>query len=124
MEFIVSQFKWIMLAGGLVTMTMLHAAVAPRAAFRMLFGDEPDGPLALLLARNWGVLIGLTGAMLIWGALQPELRPMVLLVAGASKLAFIGLVLSHPPYRRKALVALIVDGVLVALFAAYMLATG
>ena len=124
MEFIVSQFKWIMLAGGLVTMTMLHAAVAPRAAFRMLFGDEPDGPLALLLARNWGVLIGLTGAMLIWGALQPELRPMVLLVAGASKLAFIGLVLSHPPYRRKALVALIVDGVLVALFAAYLLATG
>ena len=124
MEFIVSQFKWIMLAGGLVTMTMLHAAVAPRAAFRMLFGDEPDGPLALLLARNWGVLIGLTGAMLIWGALQPELRPMVLLVAGASKLAFVGLVLSHPPYRRKALVALIVDGVLVALFAAYLLATG
>ena len=124
MEFIVSQFKWIMLAGGLVTMTMLHAAVAPRAAFRMLFGDEPDGPLALLLARNWGVLIGLTGAMLIWGALQPELRPMVLLVAGASKLAFIGLVLSHPPYRRKALVALIVDSVLVALFAAYLLATG
>lgn len=124
MEFIVSQFKWIMLAGGLLTMTMLHAAVAPRAAFRMLFGDEPDGPLALLLARNWGVLIGLTGAMLIWGALQPELRPMVLLVAGASKLAFIGLVLSHPPYRRKALVALIVDGVLVALFAAYLLATG
>ena len=124
MEFIVSQFKWIMLAGGLVTMTMLHAAVAPRAAFRMLFGDEPDGPLALLLARNWGVLIGLTGAMLIWGALQPELRPMVLLVAGASKLAFVGLVLSHPPYRRKALVALIVDSVLVALFAAYLLATG
>ena len=124
MEFIVSQFNWIMLAGGLLTMTMLHAAVAPRAAFRMLFGDEPDGPLALLLARNWGVLIGLTGAMLIWGALQPELRPMVLLVAGASKLAFVGLVLSHPPYRRKALVALIVDSVLVALFAAYLLATG
>lgn len=121
MEFIVSQFKWIMLAAGLLTMTMLHAAVAPRAAFRMLFGDEPEGPLALLLARNWGVLIG---AMLLWGALQPEQRPMVLMVAGASKLAFIGLVLSHPPYRRKAMVALIFDGVMVALFAAYLLATG
>lgn len=123
MDFIVAQFKWIMLAGGVLTLTMLQAAIAPRAAFRMLFGDEPAGPLALLLARNWGVLIGLTGAMLVWGAFHPEVRPLVLLVAGASKLAFIALVLSHPPYRRKALVPLVVDGTLVALFAVYLAAT-
>jgi len=122
-DFIVAQFKWIMLAGGVLTLTMLQAAIAPRAAFRMLFGDEPAGPLALLLARNWGVLIGLTGAMLVWGAFHPEVRPLVLLVAGASKLAFIALVLSHPPYRRKALVPLVVDGTLVALFAVYLAAT-
>ena len=119
---ILDQFQWIMLAGGLITMTMLPAAVAPRAAFRMMFGDAPQGPLALLLARNWGVLIGLTGAMLVWGAFHPEVRPLVLVVAGASKLTFIGLVLSHPPYRKKAAVALVVDGLLVVLFAIYLLA--
>ena len=123
MDIIVTQFKWVMLAGGLATLTMLQAAIAPRAAFRTMFGDEPAEPLTLLLARNWGVLVALTGAMLLWGAFHPEVRTLVLLVAGVSKLAFIGLVLSHPPYRRKAIVPLMVDGLLVALFAVYLVAT-
>ena len=116
MDIIVTQFKWVMLAGGLATLTMLQAAIAPRAAFRTMFGDEPAEPLTLLLARNWGVLIALTGAMLLWGAFHPEVRTLVLLVAGVSKLAFMGLVLSHPPYRRKAIVPLMVDGLLVAVY--------
>ncbi len=33
------------------------------------------------------------------------------------------LVLSHPPYRRKAVVPLVVDGTLVVLFAVYLAAT-
>lgn len=123
MEWVVAEFKWILLAGGVVTMTMLQAAFAPRAAFRMMFGDEPQSPLALLLARNWGVLIALTGVMMIWAAVHPETRTLVLLVAGTSKLTFMGLVLSHGPYRRKALVPLLVDGFLVALFAIYLAAT-
>ena len=123
MEFVVTQFKWIMLAGGLLTLTMLQAAIAPGAAFRSLLGDEPHGPLALLLARNWGVLIALTGGMLIWGAFHPDVRPLVLIVAGTSKLAFIGLVLSHAPFRRKAIVPIVVDSVLVLLFAIYLIAT-
>jgi hypothetical protein len=123
MEFIVAKFQWIMLVGGLITLTMLQAAFSPRAALRVLLGEEPVGPLALLLARNWGVLIALTGAMLIWGAFHPEVRPLVLIVAGSSKLAFIGLVLSHAPFRRKAIVPLIVDGALVALFAVYLSST-
>lgn len=123
MEFVVSGFKWVMLAGGLITFSMLQALFVPRNAFLALLGEAPEGPLALLLARNWGVLIALTGAMLIWGAFHPEVRPMVLIVAGTSKLAFIGLVLSHPPFRRKAVLPLVVDGTLVALFAAYLIAT-
>ena len=122
MDLIVGEFKWVMLVGGLTTLSMLGAAVVPRAIFGMMFGDEPDSPLALLLARNWGVLIGLTGAMLVWGACHPEVRTLVLLVAAASKLTFIALVFSHPPYRAKSLVPLVVDGLLVVLFALYLLA--
>jgi hypothetical protein len=122
MDLIVGNIKWIMLAGGLVTLSMLSAAVAPRLVFKMMLGDTPESPLALLLARNWGALIGLTGAMLVWGAFHPEARTLVLLVAGTSKLTFITLVLSHPPYRAKGLVPVVVDGVLAALFAAYLLA--
>ena len=49
-EFVVAQFKWIMLVGGLITLTMLQAAFAPRAALRGLLGEEPQGQLGLLLA--------------------------------------------------------------------------
>ena len=123
MDLIIGNFKWIMLASGLLTLTMVAAAFAPRALFVSMFGEEPQGALAMLLARNWGVLIGLTGAMLIWGAFHVEARPLVLLVAGASKLTFIGLVLSQPSFRAKAISAVVIDGVMVALFAAYLLAT-
>jgi hypothetical protein len=122
MEFIVSQIKWIMLAGGLLTLTMLQAAFAPRAAFRSLLGDEPEGPLALMLARNWGVLVALTGGMLIWGGFHPEARHLVLIVAGASKLTFIGLILGNASFRRRAIVPLLVDSVLVAVFALFLIA--
>ena len=121
MGFLIAEFKWVMLVGGGLTLSMLWAAVAPRAAFMSLFGVAPEGHLALLLARNWGVLIGLTGAMLLWGAFHPADRPLVLLVAGTSKLAFIGLVLSQPAFRRKALPALVIDGALVVLFAVYLI---
>lgn len=120
---LVGPFKWVMLAGGLVTLTMLQAVVTPRNAFRGLLGAEPEGPLALLLARNWGVLVALTGAGLIWGAFHPADRPLVLVAAIVSKAAFLALVIGHPPFRRKATLAIAVDGVLVALFAAYLIAT-
>ena len=121
MSLLVAEFKWVMLAGGVLTLSMLWAAVAPRAAFGSLFGVVPEGHLALLLARNWGVLIGLTGAMLLWGAFHPADRPLVLLVAGTSKLAFIGLVLSQAEFRRKAMAAVVIDATLVTLFAAYLI---
>jgi hypothetical protein len=123
MDILVAQFKWVMLVGGLLTMSMLLMAVAPRVASRMMFGEEPQGPLAVMLARNWGALVFLSGGMLVWGAFHPEVRALVLIVSAAGKLAFIALVLGHPPFRAKAMGAVIIDGLLVALFAAYLAAT-
>ena len=97
--------------------------VAPRLASRMMFGEEPQGPLAVTLARNFGVLVFLSGGMLVWGAFHPEVRPLVLTMSAAGKLAFIALVLGHPPFRAKAMGAVVIDGLLVALFAAYLVAT-
>lgn len=123
MDFLVAQFKWVMLAGGLLTMTMLQAAIAPRAAMRQMFGVEPEGPVALLLARNWGLLVFAGGALLVWGAFHPEIRAPVLIFSAAGKLSFVILAASHPPFRRKAMLAIVVDSLLVALFAAYLVAT-
>lgn len=126
MSVIVDNMQWIMLAAGLLTLTMLQAAFAPRAATKAIFGEEVAGPAAELVVRNWGGLIAGGGAMLIYAAFNPEWRPLVLVFTGAGKLGFIALVLSQGRkfLSRQAGVAVVLDSIMVALFAAYLLAPG
>ena len=125
MKLIIANMKWIMIVAGLLTCTMLQAAIAPQEALRSLFGDSVEGPLAEIIVRNWGALIGLVGAMLIYGAFRPALRPLVLTIAGSSKVIFIGLVLTYgaPFLGHQVGTAIAVDLVMVAIFIAYLLGT-
>lgn len=111
-----------MLVSGVLTFTMVYAAVAPQAALRSTFGETLEGPVAEVVVRNWGALIALVGAMLIYGAFRPLSRPLVLTVAAVSKLVFIGLVLAQGDrfLGHQAGVAVIVDSAMVLLFAAYL----
>ena len=124
MNWIVAQVKWIMLVSGALTCTTIFAAIAPQAALRSTFGATLEGPLAEIVVRNWGALIALVGAMLIYGAFNPPTRPLVLTVAGLSKLTFIGLVLAcgtqYLGYQ--AGVSIAVDLVMVVLFICYLIA--
>lgn len=125
MKLIIAGMKWIMIASGALTCTMLYAVIAPQESLRSTFGESLDGPLAEIVVRNWGALITLVGAMLIYGAYHPPVRPLVLAVAGLSKLAFIGLVLAYGMQYLgpQAGLAIGLDLVAVALFAAYLLGT-
>ncbi len=49
--------KWIMIVSGLLTCTMVYAVIAPQAMLQSTFGETLEGPLALLIVRNWGALI-------------------------------------------------------------------
>lgn len=111
-----------MLVSGALTCTMAYAALAPQEALRYTFGETLEGPVADIVVRNWGVLITLIGAMLIYGAFNAAVRPLVLVVAGLSKLAFIGLILAHGSryLGQQAGIAIAVDVVMVALFACYL----
>jgi hypothetical protein len=125
MSAFVRGFKWVMLVSGMLTCTMFYAAIAPSASLQSNFGTALDGPLAQIVVRNWGVLIGLVGLMLIYGAFNETNRRIALWVGLASKVAFIALVLS---YGRAFLqfqvgTAVIVDTIMVALFAAYLVAS-
>jgi hypothetical protein len=122
MNVIAANIRWIMLVSGALTCTMLYAAIAPQAALRSSFGETLEGPLAEIVVRNWGALIGLVGAMLIYGAWNPPVRPLVLTVAGLSKLTFIGLVLAHGRQYlgNQAGLAIVIDLVMVALFLVYL----
>ena len=124
MTFVRAQIKWIMLVSGALTCTMFAALVAPRAVMLATFGDTLDGPVAEIVVRNWGALIGLVGAMLIHGAFAPRSRPLVLVVGCVSKVIFIGLVLVYGQrYLARAGVAVVGDSVMVVLFALYLLGT-
>ncbi len=115
---------WIMLVSGVLTLTMLYAAIAPDAVMRSTFGETLDGNLAGILVRSWGVLIGLVGAMLIYGAYHAEVRSLVLVVASVSKLAYIALVLVYGrQYLPTAGLSVGIDAAMVGLFATYLLST-
>jgi hypothetical protein len=66
----------------------------PGAVLRATLGETLEGSLAKIVVRNWGALIALVGAMLIYGP-EPSVRPLVLTVAGLCKVVFISLVLSQ-----------------------------
>lgn len=122
MNWIVSHIRAIMLVSGALTSTMLYAAFAPQAALRSTFGDALEGPVADIVVRNWGALVGLVGMMLLYGAYDPPGRPFIVMIAGLSKLVFIGLVLSHGGayLSHQAGVAVVIDSVMVVLFIGYL----
>jgi hypothetical protein len=124
MSWIVAKMKWIMLVSGVLTCTMIFAVIAPQAALRSTFGATLEGPLAEIVVRNWGALIALIGAMLIYGAFNPPMRPLVLTIAALSKLTFIGLVLAYGTQYlgQQAGVSIAVDLIMVVLFICYLMA--
>jgi len=124
MRWILAQIKWIMIVAGALTCTMVYAAIAPQAALLNTFGEALQGPVAEIVVRNWGALITLIGAMLIYGGFRPQSRRLILVVAGVSKVVFILLILSFgPQFLPRAGVAVAVDTVMIFLFAIYLLST-
>jgi hypothetical protein len=121
MATIFAQMKWIMLTSGLLTLTMVQAAISPGSALQSTFGGSLEGPLAEVVVRNWGALIALVGGMLIYGAYQIAVRPLVLTVAAASKIVFIILVLMYGFAQGQAAIAIGIDAVMVLIFTAYLL---
>lgn len=125
MNIVVENIFWIMIVSGALTLTMLFAFLAPQAALRSSFGETLEGPVAEVVVRNWGALIALIGAMLIYGAFDEPSRKLALMAAIISKLIFIGLVLSQGTrfLGKQAGVAIIVDGFMIVLFSTFLLSS-
>jgi hypothetical protein len=119
---IAARMKTIMLVCGVLTCSGFYALVAPHAAVAGTYGAALEGPIAEVIVRNWGALIGMVGLMLIYGAYRPAVRPLVLAAATGSKLVFISLVLAQgsrflaQPVR----VSVVVDLAMVGLFLAWL----
>ena len=117
--------KWVLLISGLLTLTMLRAAVSPEPALRSMFGESLAGPVAEIVVRSWGALIALVGAMLVYAAFRPAVRPLVLVTAGLSKLFFVVLVLllGRQFLGHGVGTAVVADSLMAVLFAALLLAS-
>ncbi|HEY6504068.1 MAG TPA: hypothetical protein VIZ28_08855 [Chitinophagaceae bacterium] len=126
MRFFLSNFKWVMLISGLLTCTMFLALFSPQDSLKSNFGETLEGPVAGIVVRNWGALIGLVGIMLIYGAFNMPVRKFTLVIAGTSKIIFISLVLSSGVsyFGLGAGTAVIADSVMVVLYALYLMLSG
>ena len=119
MKVINNNMKWIMLISGVLTFTMIFAAIAPHEILNSMFGKDLDSPLAEVIVRNWGVLIALIGGMLIYGAYNQAVRPLVLFVAVLSKLTFISLVIING-FWQNLIPAISFDAILIIIFSSYL----
>ena len=124
MFWVVDNIQRLMIVSGLLTLTMVYGAIAPEAALQSTFGETIEGPVADVVVRNWAALIGLIGALLIYGARNIAVRHVALVLAGISKTIFIALVLSHGQrfLAAQAGVAIAVDALWVVVFAWYFVA--
>ncbi len=125
MAILVDNMQWVLLVCGLLTFSMIQGVVAPRFTMRAYFGDAPDSPASDALVRSWSSLVAFSGLFLIYAAFVPEVRPAALTVVGAGKLFFVLLLLSQPKrfFRGQAVTAIILDSLMVILFAAYLAVT-
>jgi hypothetical protein len=102
---------------------MFLGLVSPESSLKSNFGDTLVGTSTEIIVRNWSALIGLIGIMLIYGAFNPPVRTFSLITAGISKIIFIMLILTiGKQYLTFGVgTAVIVDSIMVVLFAAYLL---
>jgi hypothetical protein len=111
----------ILLITGLATAGVLIVSVAPVAVMKMLFGQAPSDALSLFIARHWGLLVCLVGALLMYAAYHAEVRVPTLVVAIAEKASLVlGLLLS--PFRRRptVLAMALADAGMSAVYALYL----
>ena len=95
MDFIIKNIKWVMLVSGVLTFTMFYGLFAPQAALESMFGVSFNGTLEALVVRSWSALVGLMGAILIYGALNDKYRVFSISVAAVSKVIFVSLVMLY-----------------------------
>jgi len=116
MNFIIKNIKWVMLVSGALTFTMFYGLFAPQAALESMFGVSFNGILETLVIRSWSALVGLMGAILIYGAFSEKHRIFAIAVAAFSKVVFVSLVLVYgQAYLGKAALAIGMDCVVIVL---------
>ena len=123
MNFVIGNFKWLMLVSGVLTATMFYGLFSPQAALESMFGTTFSGQLESLVIRSWSALVGLMGVILIYGALNEKHRAFCAAIAASSKAIFVTLVLIYgQAFLSKAAATIIMDIVVISATLIFLLA--
>lgn len=124
MSVLTNNIQWVLLICGLLTFSMIQGVFAPRFTMRAYFGEAPDSPAADALMRSWSALVAFSGIFLIYAGYTPAVREAAVAAVGAGKLFFVVLLLSQPKrfFRGQAVTAIILDSLMVIIFAVYLYA--
>lgn len=125
MGILVDNIQWVLLVCGLMTCSLVQGIVAPKSVWRTWFGEAEPSAGATLLMRSWASLVTFSGLLLIYAAFTPEVRTAALIVVGAGKAMFVALILSDAKrfLKQQAVLAVVVDSLMVVIFATYLFAT-
>jgi hypothetical protein len=116
-----AHIELILLITGLATAGVLVVFLAPVAMLKVVFGQAPSDALGLFIARYWGLMVFLVGALLIYAAYHAEVRFPVLIVAIVEKIALVlGLLLSPFRQRPTVLAMALADFGMSAVYAMYL----
>jgi hypothetical protein len=116
-----AHIELILLITGLATGGVLVVCVAPVPVLKALFGQAPSDALCLFIARHWGLLVCLVGALLVYAAYHAEVRVPTLIVAIVEKVALVLGVLISPFRRRPAVLAIaLADALMSAVYLMYL----
>jgi|APLak6261689370_1056187.scaffolds.fasta_scaffold08038_1 hypothetical protein len=122
MTWVVDNIQAILVVCGLVTTSMLQFTLMPSRAARSFFGETVDGAMADVAVRGWGLLIALTGGMMLWAAFHPETRTLAIGVTLISKVFYMGQLITRGGRFLKGMagVSILLDVIMAALLATWM----
>jgi hypothetical protein len=116
-----AHIELILLITGLATAGALALFLAPVTMMNMLFGQAPADALSLIIARHWGLLVCLVGALLVYSAYHAEIRVPTMVVAIVEKAAFaLGVFITPFRRRRAVLVMALADAGMAGVYLMYL----
>ena len=123
MNFIIKNIKWVMLISGVLTATMFYGLFAPQSALESMFGASFNGSLESIVIRSWSALVGLIGAVLIFGAFNEKHRVFSISIAASSKIIFVLLMLIYgQAFLGEAATAIVIDCAVIVLALLFLVA--
>jgi hypothetical protein len=118
---LVAHIELILLITGLATIGAVLLFLAPATMMKKIFGQAPSDAPSVLIARHWGLLLSLVGALLVYAAYDAEVRVPTLIVGIVEKAALaLGVFLSPLYHRPAALFMALADAGMAAVYLMYL----